>query len=319
MFDNGSNRGAVEGIKNGEMEENSGQTRKEDIFINEKLAQERIDVSQAMKKKLLLLGMRRSELPVSQRVSFKEQNMRSEQPESHSSDCMEIFKVLELARKERNLTKNAEMAALFHDIGKTGPAGIDEETQHLIIMMFSFILPKVSKEMTVGDFLQKLLEETGEESRKEESKCQKALKKLNSVKIKGAPITADTKTMDFFRAHVEWGVKALEEESGIPAPIKFIAVNHHAVRYGEGVEINGFQAAEDETKSAFWLEIVDYFQAVKRRSRRRDHEKIIEEIREEFAEKLKQPRYNLQKAEFEKILKHLANTYLPVRKETTIL
>lgn len=321
MFDNGSTMEALKDIVNGNGKrmENGGQIRKEDIFIGEKLKQEKIEISPAMKKRMMLLAMRRSHFPLNERMSYKEQNDRSEQPESHSVDCIEIFKVLELARIGGAVAKNAEIAALFHDIGKTGPVYADDETQHLVIMLFSFILPNVPKEMTIGEFLQKFLGETDEESDKENSRHRKALDKLNSAKIKECPITADTKVIDFFQAHVEWGIKTLEEETGIPAPIKFIAVNHHAVRYGHEIGIKGFQPSEEEIKGAFWLEIVDYFQAVKRRSRRGDHEKIIDEIREEFAGKLEQPRYNLQKAEFEKILKHLADTYLPLKKETTIL
>lgn len=310
MFDKGLTREAIEKIVNGNGSGENGGQRREDIFIEEILKREKIIISPDMKKRMLLLAMRHSHLPLNERTHYKEQEGRSNQPDSHLADCSEIFKVLQLAITNENPKRNAEVAALFHDVGKTGPAYADDDTRHLVIMLFSFVLPNVPKEMTVGEFLRKFLGETDEESGKQDSRYQKALGKLNTIKIKGCPITADTRAIDFFQAHAEWGGEVLEAEPNIPAPIKFIASNHHSVRYGHSVKIKGFKESEEEIKSAFWLEITDYYQAAKRRRRHSMHKKIIDEIREEFAEKLRKPEYVLQKEEFEKILKHLNQTYL---------
>lgn len=313
MFDDGSARGVLEGIMKGEGERAGGQIRKEDLFIKEKLRQEGIIISETMERRLLLLAMRRTDLPLKGRVQYKELEGHSDPLESHSYDCVEISKVLGLAAKEDLVTKDAEVAALFHDIGKTGPNDADEETQQLIIMLYSFDYPVVASEMTLGEFVEKFLGETLEESSKEGLRYQKALAKLGQVKIKGRPISADTKMIDFFRAHAEWGSGVLAVEPNISALIKFIAINHHAVRYGKMVELNGFQANPDQVKAAFWLEVVDYYQAAKRRRKRTAHEEIVEGMRAEFIDKLKQPKYSLQKEEFEKILQHLTNTYLSVK------
>jgi len=244
--------------------------REEDQILNKGIAEEikeeyNINLSESVLKRLELLG----------KLRIDKGNNGGMVYVSHLYDSMEIYHMAPDDKKE------IKVAALLHDIGKTGPVDADVHLQNLIVDIFALVDPNTSENITVNDFLIKLDREN------------------DKGMLEQAGISPDMNIHDFFSLHAQWTADILENED-LSQEIKYAAANHHGILNRHEIQIKNFEPKEEDKNSALWIGIIDYFQALLKRGNYLQPD-AIEELREKFEDKIKPE----QKDELERILNYL--------------
>jgi len=204
-------------------------------FLNDQ--DQGIDLSNLVVKRLMLLDKRRKDHNEHLTTVFGD----TEHGLTHLQDS---FQIVELVSPE------IQKSALVHDIGKTGPANADDETQKIIMALYAEIHDFDIRTTTVLDLLIKIFDEP--------EKAQMAIDKLREVGI-----TADTTLDKFYPMHVEWGEEILRDEPGLTDQEKFIAFNHHRMWRGKNMSVAGYKPDEKTIKMAHELELADFYQAAR--------------------------------------------------------
>ena len=202
--------------------------------------------------------------------------------QSHLADTLEIIQLV---------PEEIQQAAMLHDIGKTGPR--EESTslensessklQQLITSMFAFSFKLPTEGLTISQFVDEMFK-----NKEKISLINVEIEKTEAIQLLtkiGLDIDKDVRS-GFLQKHVEWGKDMLDNDPNITDQTKFIALNHHAFISEQNVEIEGFEPTEDDKKKTFFLEVVDYYQASRRRGKK-DHNESSVFTKRRFEEKLK--------------------------------
>ena len=164
------------------------------------------------------------------------------------------------------------MAALLHDIGKTGPPAITRVQQLAVVKTFAF-RGKIDTTKKVSEILEANFKE------KESKDLIFCLKQF---------INTDMSMRDFYDSHARWGFDVLDKStySHIPDIIKKIAVLHHMDKKG-GDYTFGLELGDNPVDIIRQrvLMIIDQYQA--RISRALDkHEEAILHTREDISKNI---------------------------------
>jgi len=247
------------------------------------LEQNKISLPPILKERLLLLDK--------PQISEGEEISPEERPNnfSHTLDvartCAVIASMWEKTNELRQyVIKKRELilAALLHDIGKTGPSGTDPKTQEIWVKSFSIF--NKSKE---GDKQSKFPETPAEEALAVHLKITlEDAQRLILAMEEGLGKKIET-MRDIYNSHVQNTADTLLE-AGVNPEIIFIASRHHEITnhhsytpLGPG-ELPNFESTpqniEALERAARILEIADQFQASVTRNGNSDPQKILKRL-----------------------------------------
>lgn len=243
--------------------DSSSRDRDEDILIEKFFIERNIILTPEVMRRILLLNKRRKEFHKEGDVVYG-----GEASSTHLKDILDIIDIL---------PKEIQIAASFHDIGKTGPwredVGSEDTLDQIIIALFAAIHNLDIKKTTVAD----LLKIIAEGDRLDFDKA------LQTLKDNG--IDPQMMLNNFYPLHVQWGKTILEHEPNIQLKDKWIALNHHRLLRGIEIDVEGYVPTEGDFDKAAYLEIVDFFVARYNRSSE-EIKTIKEEVRKVFASKI---------------------------------
>ena len=207
-------------------------------------------------------------------------NELHEQKDSHFQDALEMAKIIDKLWDKLEIQDVSKekmiLAALLHDIGKSGPANASKQERKIIQTIFSKDLSlkkeleKPMKELS----LRELVENTEHEIENEE--IEKYLK--NDLQL---PIES-WKAIDFWQLHASWTYDILKKNSDgkIDEELINIASSHHIL---DGINPAGLN--EDEITHGsrtlemidkyYSLVLIDKYQAFRERSHK-THQEAIE-------------------------------------------
>lgn len=209
-------------------------------FLNDQ--ENSLELSDDAVSRLLLLNKRRKSHEGRKALVFGE----GESSLTHLDDCFEIAKLV---------SPEIKTSAMIHDIGKTGPKNADNETREIIMALFAEIHDLNIREVRILDLLVKIFDEPKE--------LQDAISRLEKIGV-----DLEMTLNDFYPMHVDWGADVLKSELNITDREKYIALNHHQMWRGKAVEIDGFRPDEDTVTRTQELELADFYQAARTRSKK---------------------------------------------------
>lgn len=198
---------------------------------------------------------------------------------SHFSDAVEIMcmveKVFEKIGGETEKEK-VMLAALLHDIGKSGPEEADGFVRETIQQLFA---KDAERKYGINDFANKTVRESVEKIYPRE-----AGKRLEALVSCG--IDSDLSMREFFGMHVDWTYDILKnnENEKIDDAVITIASTHHIL---EGKNPAHIEMIPEEAKfleimdKYQFLTLLDKYQAFRKRSGM-EHEEAIEKIKEKI-------------------------------------
>jgi len=183
-----------------------------------------------------------------------------EQKDSHFQDSLELAKIIEKLWDKLEIKDVSKeqmiLAALLHDIGKSGPAEASPEERAMIQFLFSKNLPKINRENASERDLsiKRIFTETTHDF--DNNKIEKYLTEKLHIQ------TDSTRALDFWRQHAQWTYDILKRNAGgkINAELINIASSHHLL---EGINPAGI-SEEEITEGSRALEVIDkyYFLAL---------------------------------------------------------
>lgn len=209
-------------------------------FLNDQ--ENSLELSDDAVSRLLLLNKRRKSHEGKNALVFSE----GESPLTHLDDCFEIVKLV---------SPEIKTSAIIHDIGKTGPKNADIKTREIIMALFAEIHNLDIREGRILDLLIKIYDEP--------KILQDAVSRLKKIGI-----SPDMTLNDFYPMHVDWGAEVLKDELNITDREKYVALNHHQMWRDKAVEIDGFRPDEDTVTRTQELELADFYQATRTRSKK---------------------------------------------------
>lgn len=170
------------------------------------------------------------------------------------------------------------LAALFHDIGKTGSNQVGEDVQTAMTRLFSLFEIKEKGDRRLPQLT--IAEALEYHAPKEKAKVLEALQTTD--------IGPETKMAEIYKSHLEHSV-AILKGSGIDPEIVFIAGQHHRLQnnydYNFDALLDGKEISPDRKKkldlAAAILEIADFYDATTKRGGS-SHQKAVAEIEEKF-------------------------------------
>lgn len=230
---------------------------------------------------------------------------------SHFKDAVKMSKMVDIIWADLQNIKDIKfdkselkLSCLFHDIGKSGPEGANDEQRRLVQMLFDskFFnrdnpkfqgLGKAPKDLTIKEALD--LEDQISEDDKIKIKeylgtLQVHIYNIKRRKASPRKLDINRHTMiDFWREHDYWTWDLLKRyaKKEVHDDIKKVASTHHALEGHDPASVDGFirdeNIALEMMDKYLMITLIDKYQAWVERSNK-THEDTIQILREQIAE-----------------------------------
>ncbi|MFA5174879.1 MAG: HD domain-containing protein [Patescibacteria group bacterium] len=248
--------------------------RAEDFVLDKELKELKIEFGEQLLERLRLLEKR----PISEGERKKERKGHLSHSLNVEKICLfllEKIKTKKLAKIDDKLIKKIRVAALLHDVGKTGPANANENEQKAVMDLFSFFEDEKLSQLSIEEAVNKHAEE------KDKKFILENLPKGDDVEC----LKKEDLMKKVYQSHIHNTAEILKKY-GFKHDIIYLAASHHSMG-------NNFKYEEVADKrqimkfSSELLELCDFYEAAAARSKK-SHDEIVKMMKEKFSTNKKQ-------------------------------